>query len=306
MNEINYGEVFGVETSGGENESAPAEQTTPEADTTGDSAGENEAEVAEQPAEEKQQSAEENARYAAARRKAEQERDAAIAQTRRAQETAVRQAVEAERNRAQEEWNRFFATAQLKNTLTGQPITNREEFDRWAADFADAKLQKDLKDGKLTREGLRQMISQTPEVQNLRRAQEAAQRQQAAARQQQQRLVLDEQITEINKIDPSVKTVSDLMQRPEYRQIYANVQKGLSIVDAFKLANYDSLTQANAAKARQAALNAANSKEHMAPTQTRGAGAVTVPKDVKEMYRLYNPEATDAEIQAHYNRYHKN
>ena len=43
-------------------------------------------------------------------------------------------------------------------------------------------------------------------------------------------------------------------------------------------------------------------KQHMGQTKERGAGAVSVPADVKEMYRALNPGITDAEIQTHYNR----
>ena len=84
-----------------------------------------------------------------------------------------------------------------------------------------------------------------------------------------------------------------------------NVKKGNSLLDAFKLANFETLSQGTAARARQAAINAAQSKQHLAQTQTRGKGAVTVPSDVKELYRTMNPGVTDAEIQAHYSRTHK-
>ena len=215
MNEIDYGSVFGEEAAEGANESAPAGQTTAEAPETEHAAGEKETVPA-------GQSAEENARYAAARRKAERERDAALAQAR--------------------------AAARERDAAVAQ-------------------------------------------------AQAAAQRR--------QRMLLDEQITAIGKLDPSVKTVADLLQREEYPRIYGYVRRGLSVTDAFKLANYDTLTQTAAAVAKQAALNAASSKEHLAPTQTRGSGALTVPKDVKELYRLYNPDATDAEIREHYNRSHR-
>jgi len=83
------------------------------------------------------------------------------------------------------------------------------------------------------------------------------------------------------------------------------VKKGNNLVDAFKLANYDTLTSSTAAASRQAAINAAQSKQHLSQTTTRGAGAVSVPADVKEAYRAFNPNATDAEIQQHYNKYVK-
>lgn len=288
MAEIDYGSVFGIDT--GANEPAPAQQDTGAEDSTDagavaeNTAGENEAEVAEQPGADKQQSPEENAKFAAARRKAEQERDAAIAQA---------------RQQAQRSLDEAIAAMGQTNPYTGRPITTKAEWDQWKAQEAQERTREVAESAGMSEQEFGQFVNNLPQV---RAANAAA----AAARQQQQKLILDEQISAINKLDPGIKTVADLMERPEYKQIYANVQKGLSIVDAYKLVNFDSLTQSKAAGARQAALNSAAGKEHMAPTQSRGAGAVTVPKDVKEMYRLYNPDATDAEIQAHYAKFHKN
>lgn len=279
MNEINYGSVFGVETTTGANESEPAQQTGPvETKTTDAPAGEKETEPA-------AQSAEENARYAAARRKAEQERDAGIAQ---AQQQAQRSLDEA------------IAALGQTDPYTGKPVTTKAEWDAWKAREAEERSKEVAESAGMSKTEFDAFVDNLPAVRDYRQAADAARR-------QQEKMVLAEQLTEIGKLDPTIKTVEDLVKRPEYRQIYSYVQNGkLSIVEAFKLANYDSLTQSAAVGARQAAMNSAASKEHMAPTQTRGAGAVTVPKDVKDMYRLYNPDATDAEIQAHYAKFHKN
>lgn len=277
MNEIDYGAVFGVETTGGANESAPAEQTTTATETQETSAGEKETAPAEQ-------SAEENAKYAAARRKAEQERDAAIAEA---------------KQQAQRSLDEAIAAMGQTNPYTGKAVTTKQEWDAWKAQEAQEKTKEVAESAGMSQTEFDNFVNNLPSVRDYRQAAEEA-------RQQKQKMVLDEQITEIGKLDPSVKTVEDLMKRPEYPQIYANVRKGISIVDAYKLANFDALTQNAAAASRQAAMNAAASKDHMTPTQTRGSGAVTVPADVKEMYRVYNPNATDAEIQAHYAKFHKN
>lgn len=280
MNEIDYGSVFGIETTGGANESDPAEQTTTEATTTEDTAGEKETEPA-------AQSAEENAKFAAARRKAEQERDAAIERVR-----------QEERQAAQRSLNEAIAAMGQTNPYTGKAVTTKAEWDAWKAQEAQEKTKEVAESAGMSQTEFDNFINNLPSVRDYRQAAERA-------RQQDQKMKLSEQITEIGKLDPTVKTVEDLTKRPEYPQIYATVKKGISVVDAFKLANYDTLTQNAAAASRQAALNAANSKEHMAPTQTRGSGAVPVPDNVKQMYRLYNPDATDAEIQAHYAKFHK-
>ena len=286
MNEINYGEVFGVEAAAGGNESAPAEQTTAGAETTEyteGTQGEKESAPAEQTGDDKQ-SSEENAKFAAARRKAEQERDAGIAQA---------------RADAQRRLDEAIASMGQTDPYTGRPITTKAEWDAWKAREATEKKKEVAESAGMNDAEFDAFVQNLPSVRDYRRAAEEA-------RQQKQKMVLDEQITAIGKLDPSVKTVDDLVKRPEYKQVYDYVKKGISIVDAFKLANYDALTQNAAAASRQAAMNAANSKEHLAPTQTRGSGAVTVPADVKEMYKLYNPNATDAEIQAHYAKFHKN
>ena len=92
---------------------------------------------------------------------------------------------------------------------------------------------------------------------------------------------------------------------PTYPRFYELVKKGLDLVDAYKLANIDNLTQGMAQASRQAALNSARSKDHLSPTATRGAGAVTVPSDELALYRELNPGMSEAEIQKHYNRYLK-
>lgn len=283
MNEINYGEVFGVDT--GANESAPAQQTDDtaeaEVESTETDAGEKETEPAEQS--ESKQTPEENRKFAAARRKAEQERDAAIAQARTAAQRALDESIRG---------------LGIENPYTGRPITTKAEYDAWKRAEAQEKQQNIAEAAGMSQQEFGSFVENLPQVREYRQAAEAA-------RQQQQKMVLEEQIGQIAKLDPSIKGVEDLLKRPEYPQIYNYVKKGISIEEAFKLANYDKLTSSAGNAARQAALNAANSKEHLAPTSQRGAGSVPVPADVKAQYKLLNPDATDAEIQEHYNRFHK-
>ena len=191
-----------------------------------------------------------------------------------------------------------------KNTVTGKPITTLEEFDAWRADYDAAKLQKDLKAGKLTPEALRSAVEQTPAIQALKKQQE----QQAAAdeqrRQAEAQARVNAELAEIHKLDPTINTVEDLLSMPGAKAFYDLVRKGNSFLDAYRLANFDRLTTARAEAARQQALNNARGKDHLTGTGTpQGTGAATVPPDVKAEYLAFNPDATDAEIQKHYNRY---
>ena len=179
-----------------------------------------------------------------------------------------------------------------------------EEFDAWRADYDAAKLQKDLKAGKLTPEALRSAVEQTPAIQALKKQQE----QQAAAdeqrRQAEAQARVNAELAEIHKLDPTINTVEDLLSMPGAKAFYDLVRKGNSFLDAYRLANFDRLTTARAEAARQQALNNARGKDHLTGTGTpQGTGAATVPPDVKAEYLAFNPDATDAEIQKHYNRY---
>ena len=242
-----------------------------------------------------QQLTEEQRKENAARRRRE-ETQAAI-------DKAVQDAVKAEQDRSKAEMDAFFAAAALKNTLTGKPITNMEEFNEWKQAFDAAKLQRDLKAGKLTPEGLQKVIEQTPAM---KQVQQIAQKQEEAARQQSEATAkarVDAEIAEIHKLDPTISEVKDLLKMPTAKEFYALVKKGNSFLDAFRLANYDRLTTAAAEAAKQQAMNNARSKDHLTGTgPQRGQGSSPVPPDEMAMFRLINPGATDAEIQAYYNK----
>ena len=279
------GDVSGASQAEGGQEGEPAQQTK-EQPPQGGRGIRNEAEP---------QTAAQRAENAARRRREEQQ--AAI-------DAAVKMAVEDERARTKGQMEAFFAKAGMKNTVTGKPITTLEEFDAWQADYEAARLQKDLKAGKLTPEALRSAVEQTPAIQALKKQQE----QQAAAdeqrRQAEAQARVNAELAEIHKLDPTINTVEDLLSMPGAKAFYDLVRKGNSFLDAYRLANFDRLTTARAEAARQQALNNARGKDHLTGTGTpQGTGAATVPPDVKAEYLAFNPDATDAEIQKHYNRY---
>ena len=154
-------------------------------------------------------------------------------------------------------------------------------------------------------EEFKQFVEGLPEVKQAKEAQAAAETAARQAREQQAKLKVEEQLKEISALDPTIKELKDLAKMETYPKFYELVKRGNSLTDAFKLANYDALTGRAAAASRQAAINSAQGKQHLSPTTQRGAGAVSVPADVKAEYLAFNPDATDAEIQQHYNRYMK-
>ena len=244
-----------------------------------------------------QQTKEQRAENAARRRREEQQ--AAI-------DAAVKKAVEDERARTKGQMETFFAKAGMKNTVTGKPITTLEEFDAWQADYEAARLQKDLKAGKLTPEALRSAVEQTPAIQTLKKQQEQQAAEEEQRRQAEAKARVDAELAEIHKMDPTINTVEDLLSMPSAKAFYDLVRKGNSFLDAFRLANFDRLQTARAEAARQQAMNNARGKDHLTGTGTpQGTGAATVPADEMRAFKLFNPTATEAEITAWYNKHKK-
>ena len=114
------------------------------------------------------------------------------------------------------------------------------------------------------------------------------------------RSMLEHAISEIREIDPSITSLSDLTKMPNYQRFYDLVKRGNTLTDAFRLVNMDRQTSQVREQAQQAALNKVASKSHLDRTTTRGAGAVTVPADVMEQFRIFNPDATDEEIRKYW------
>ena len=305
--EIDYGAVFDVEvpetTTGAEETdiAAPSEET---GTTTAAAQGAEEQETAapaveeteesEQPqaeAPEQEPKTDRAAQFAAARRKAEAERDAAIA---RAKEDAQRQVDE------------FFKNSGLMNPYTGQPITTRAEYEAYRERFEADQKAKLMEKAGITQEEFQAFVQGLPEVRAARQAKAEAEAAARQAREQEAKARVDEQLRQIQAIDPTVKELGDLAKLDTYPKLYDMVKRGYSILDAYRLANYDTLTQRAAEASRKAAINSVQSKQHLKATESRGGGAIPVPDSVLEEYRVLNPGATKEEIQKHYQSYMKN
>lgn len=287
MNEIDYNALFGVE---GENEQESAEPAETEQVEETESAGENEQETAE-PAVSEKQSKETNAMYAAARRKAEQERDAAV---------------ESAKKKAQEEADKYIAEAfknsGLTNPYTGEAISSREQYEAYRQSYDSDRISR-VRDGAgMSDSEFDQFVASLPVVREATEAKAAAEKAQAAARDAEINADIERQLAEINTIDPSIKTLSDLTKLDNYQELYDKVGKGYSIIDAYKLTNWDRSRDAAVKAAKQEARNA-GSKAHLTRTEGRGNGALSVPEDVMREFRTFNPTASEADITAYYNKF---
>ena len=287
-----------TESTEGANETGDADPNeaaeTTEAEAREDAEASSEADSEAEEAKQTTQSKEDNARFAAARRKAEAERDTAIA---RAQEEAKQFAEKAVAE--------VLKTAGLTNPYTGNPIRTRAEFDAYAAQLQKEQQETFVQQSGMTQEQYDAFIQSRPEVQAAKKAKEEADAVIQRARAQEAKAKVDEQVKEISALNPAIQSIADLTKLETYPEIYERVKRGYSIIDAYKLTNLADIEAKAAARAQQQMRNSVQSKAHLEKMQTRGAGGVEVPADVRAEYRALNPGISDEEIRKHYAAYAK-
>lgn len=292
--DINYDDVFGLtaddtangekgadtadqpsdEETSGAKESEAAEQTQDESEDSGETADMDEPEA---DAGRKPQSKEENARYAAARRKA----DAEV-------EKRVKDALDSR-----------FARMGMTDPYTQKTITTAEEFDSYLNRLEDERRENVAKKAGMSKEELDEFINNQPEVKAAREAQAQAQEARIQAQ-------IAEELRQISALDPSIHTVADVLNSENGEQIKALISQNRTMLEAFKLANFDRLRgESGEDERRHAELNAA-SKSHLTQSKTRGQGMASVPKETLHWYKIFNPDMTEAEIQRDYNKQLKN
>ena len=228
-----------------------------------------------------------------------------------ARQAAIDQAVQAARQEEQKKsaaaMDAFFKQAQLKNTITGEPITSIDQFNEWQQAFRTAQIEQNLRAGKVTREDLAQIVAENPAVKQAEQIIEQSRQAQQQADMAQKRAQIDAQVAEISKLDPAIQSVNDLISMPNAKEFYDLVKGGKNFVEAFKLANFERLTQKKAEAAQQQALSNTRGKDHLQGTvNTRGSGMASVPPAEMAMYRKLLPGVSEAEVTAHYNKYKKN
>lgn len=239
------------------------------------------AETAEETAEEKpKQSPEDNARFAAARRRAEAEFNKKLAAAEKAAADAA------------------IKKAGNVNPYTKQPIQSMEDLEAYQAEHQKRVKEKFLKDSAMSEAEYNEMVNSLPEVKSAQKAKAEAEQIQNESKQAQMRQWVEQEIREVARINPDIQNADDLRNDEQYPQMLELLGRGYGIADAYKLTHFEELS---AGKGRQEAINR-QGKAHMSRTQARGEGSLTVPASVMRNYRALNPKATDKQIAEHYNR----
>lgn len=195
---------------------------------------------------------------------------------------------------------------QYKNPATGKNIATLDDY--FAAMDAQAEQSRQEAIDRMTanqsreqQEALRQILANDPEKRRLNaRVQELEQKQideQAGA-------AFNRDFAELQKLEPALKTVNDLEKLDGFDKIVQLVQeKGLDMVTAYKAVNFGRATQASQAAGKQAAINAAKGKNHLAAHdgQAQPGTQKVMSESMLHLAKEAFPNKSDAEIQKLYN-----
>lgn len=186
----------------------------------------------------------------------------------------------------------------ILNPYTNQPIRTEADLTAYRSAFAAEEQRQQLEKMGVSKEVLDSYIQSHP----------AMQQAQALIRQQEQQAANDFMAKEFEAMkkefpDCGLESPQQLNETEAGRralQMWANAP-GITLADAYAATHRRELSKKQSAAAKQAAMNEMNSKGHL--TQTKGSNAKgDVPEEIRREYKIYFPNATDAEIAEMYRK----
>ena len=180
----------------------------------------------------------------------------------------------------------------ILNPYTNQPIRTEADLTAYRSAFAAEEQRQQLADMGVSKEVLDSYIQNHP----------AMQQAQQVFHQQEQQAANDFMAKEFEAMkkefpDCGLESPQQLNETEAGRralQMWANAP-GITLADAYAATHRRELSKKQSAAAKQAAMNEMNSKGHL--RQTKGSNAKgDVPEEIRREYKIYFPNATDAEI----------
>ena len=192
------------------------------------------------------------------------------------------------------------------NPFTKKPINTMAELEEYNRENDKRKKAERLSKLGISQEDFDELVENHPTVKAAKEAAAALQQQKAELVRAQQDEELRAEMAEISKIDPNIKSPTDLMNHPMYAEVKRLVQENdHSIAEAFRIATEPARAKEQNDRVRQSAAMAASGKSHLSSMQAAGGTApqITVPEAVMKGYRLSNPKITPEEARKKYARY---
>lgn len=259
------------EASEGATETAPAEQSENEGEVTEtENEGENE-EVTEP----QTQSPETNAAFANMRRQLE------AANKRLADTDAM--------------FARQFG--KYTNPETGQPIRSAQDYSEAMAAQERMNAREQMQQNGIDPNVIDNLIANSPAV---RQAQAAT----AELNNYRAQQKLEADYKEILALDPSLNSVEDILNDPSMPLMAERVAQGMSLVDAYKIVNFDKVFNSKEAAVKQQTINQVKGKNHLSTGAAVNVSSdlEDIPANMLEDFKDRFPEKSPKELKALYNQ----
>ena len=223
------------------------------------------------------------------------EKDRIFAEARRIAEKKAKEDFEKQQAKIDFEYAEKFKG--ITNPETGKPILSARDYIEAVEADKRVKVKADMENAGLDPSILEQLIAENPLV---KQAQEFMTKVQQEKAEQE----LQSDIKEISKFDSTIKSKDDLVKLENFEDIVKLVEKGNSLVEAYKLANFDKLVSKKQSAAEQAAINQAKSKSHLQKTGgvADTSNLLEIPeRDMAEWKKFY-PGVPASQLKEKYNK----
>lgn len=190
---------------------------------------------------------------------------------------------------------------QFKNPETGQPIRSARDYYEAMAAQERANAREQMQQSGIDPNMIDNLIANSPAV----RQAQAATAELNSFRAQQK---LEADYKEILALDPSLNGVEDILSDPSMPLMAEKVAQGMSLVDAYKIVNFDKLSGTREAAAKQATINQVKGKNHLATGASINVNdsEEDIPANLVNQYKEWFPEKSMKELKALYNNTIKN
>lgn len=177
--------------------------------------------------------------------------------------------------------------------VTGRPITTFAEYEDALYQQDRIAAERQMQEKGLDPSVINNVIANSPVIKEAQAVIESTRRASA------ERMLQDE-FAEIQRIDPNIKSFEDI---PNMAQIMNMVQGGTTLLNAYKVANFDSVMKGAKTSGRQAAINQVKGKSHMTGVDSlaENSNDLEVPKAEYAMYKEMFPNKSASEIKKLYN-----
>ena len=213
---------------------------------------------------------------------------------------SMRRDLEAAR-RQQQEIDSLYASqyGNYTNPETGQPIRSARDYFEAMAAQERMQMRQKLQESDIDPHLIDSMIANSPAVREARAMT-------AELNSYRANNLIAEDFKKVLKLDPSKTSEEDIINDPSYNAVvgYVQTHPGTRFDEAYKLVNFDRLTNSKGAAAKQATINEVKSKNHLSTGTSLDVPNTEedIPASMLENFKELFPEKSMKELKALYNK----